>query len=113
MFGFKTMGKTHIPHCKNTAKTPSVTMHDAKEVLLPLSQHIGAPATPLINVGDTVKVGQKIADANGYVSSPIYASVSGKVTKIEDFLRSDGRIVPAIRILSDGLQTVCDDITPP
>ena len=113
MFGLRTMGNTHIPHCKNTAKTPSVTMPDAKEVLLPLSQHIGAPATPLVNVGDTVTVGQKIAEANGYVSSPIYASVSGKVTKIEDYLRSDGRIVPAIRIVSDGLGTMCEDITPP
>lgn len=88
-------------------------MPDAKEVLLPLSQHIGAPATQLVKVGDSVTVGQKIAEANGYVSSPIYASVSGKVTKIEDYLRSDGRIVPAIRIVSDGLMTVCDDITPP
>ena len=87
MFGLRTMGNTHIPHCKNTAKTPSVTMPDAKEVLLPLSQHIGAPATQLVKVGDSVTVGQKIAEANGYVSSPIYASVSGKVTKIEDYLR--------------------------
>lgn len=113
MFKFKFMGNTHIPHYKNTADKPSVIMPDAKEILLPLSQHIGAPATALVKVGDQVTVGQKIADAGGFVSSPIYASVSGKVIKIEDYLRSDGRTVPAIRIQSDGCMTRSDDITPP
>ena len=113
MFGFRFMGNTHIPHCKNTADTPSVTLPSVKEVLLPLSQHIGAPATPLVKVGDEVTVGQKIAEASGYVSSPIYASISGKVTKIEDYLRSDGRVVPAIRITGDGLMTPCEGIAPP
>ena len=88
-------------------------MPDAKEVLLPLSQHIGAPANLIVKVGDEVKVGQLIAEANGYVSSPIYASVSGKVTKIEDYLRPDGKIVSAVRIVSDGLMTKCETITPP
>ena len=113
MFGFRAMGKTHIPHCKNTAEKPSVKMTCVSEVLLPLSQHIGAPSTPIVAVGDTVTVGQRIADASGYVSSPIYSSVSGKVTKIEDYLRSDGKIVSAIRIESDGLMTPCANITPP
>ena len=88
-------------------------MTDVSEVLLPLSQHIGAPSTPIVAVGDVVTVGQKIAEANGYVSSPIYASVSGTVTKIEDYLRSDGKIVPAIRINSDGNMTKNENITPP
>ena len=113
MFGFKTMGSTHIPHYKNTAGKPASVMPDAKEVLLPLSQHIGAPATPIVKVGDEVKVGQKIAEANGFVSSPIYASVSGKISKIEDYLRPDGRTVAAIRIVSDGLMARCDEIAPP
>ena len=113
MFGFKLLGNTHIPHCKNTANMPAVAMPDASSVLLPLSQHIGAPATPLVAVGDEVKVGQKIAVANGYVSAPIYASVSGKVAKIEEYLRPDGKTVPAIKIQSDGLMTLAEDITPP
>ena len=107
------MGSTHIPHYKNTAGKPAVVMPSAKEVLLPLSQHIGAPATPLVAVGDEVTVGQKIADANGFVSAPIYASISGKVTRIEDYLRPDGRTVAAIRIVSDGLMTRCERIAPP
>ncbi len=113
MFGLRKMGNTHIPHYKNTAGRPAVVMSNAKSVLLPLSQHIGAPATPLVAVGDLVTVGQKIAEANGYVSSPIYASVSGKVSRIEDYLRSDGRTVPAIRIESDGEMRVCEDLLRP
>ena len=113
MFGFRFIGNTRIPHHKNTAGESALILSDVKEVLLPLSQHIGAPATPLVKVGDEVKVGQKIADASGYVSSPIHASVSGKVAKIEDYLRPDGRVVPAIRITSDGLMTKCDGIVAP
>lgn len=113
MFGFKKMGTAKVPHFKTTAGAPAYHFNEVKEVLLPLSQHIGAPATPLVGVGDTVTVGQKIAEASGYVSSPIYASVSGKVSKIEDYLRSDGRVVPAIRIISDSMMTPCDTIVPP
>ena len=92
---------------------PAVKMTPPKEVLLPMSQHIGAPATPIVKVGDEVKVGQLIAEPSGYVSSPIYSSVSGKVTKIDTYLRPDGRTVPAIKIESDGLMTLAEDITPP
>ncbi len=113
MFGLGLLGKTHIPHYKNTAHMPAVRMPAPKDVLLPLCQHIGAPATPTVKVGDEVKVGQKIAEASGYVSSPIYSSVSGKVVKIEDLLRSDGRTVGAIRIQSDGEMTPFEGIAPP
>ena len=46
MFGFKFLGNTHIPHRKNTAEMPPVKMAAPKEVLIPISQHIGKPATP-------------------------------------------------------------------
>ena len=88
-------------------------MTSLKEVLLPMAQHIGAPATPIVKVGDEVKVGQLIAEPAGYVSSPIYASVSGKVVKLDTYLRPDGKSVPAIRIESDGRMTPADGITPP
>ena len=107
------LGNTKIPHNKNTANMIPVRMPPPAEVLLPMSQNIGAPATPVVKVGDYVKVGQLIADSNSPVSSPIYSSVSGKVAKIETYLRSDGKSVPAVRIESDGLMTVCEDITPP
>ncbi|MBQ7343555.1 MAG: electron transport complex subunit RsxC [Clostridia bacterium] len=113
MFGLKFLGKTHIPHNKNTADLTPVKMTPPKEVLLPMAQHIGAPATPVVKVGDEVKVGQLIAEPSGYVSSPIYSSVSGKVTKIDNYLRPDGKSVPAIRIESDGEMSVLEGITPP
>ena len=113
MFGFKFLGNTRIPHHKNTADKPPVRMTPPSEVLLPMSQHIGAPATPVVKVGDEVKVCQLIAEASGYVSSPVYASVSGKVLKIEDYLRPDGRLVPSIRIQSDGLMSELEGIAPP
>ena len=78
-----------------------------------MAQHIGAPAEPTVKVGDEVKLGQLIADASGPVSSPIYASVSGKVKTIEQYMRSDGRRVPAVRIVSDGNMTLAEDIAPP
>ena len=113
MFGFKFLGNTHIPHNKNTSDMSPIRMTPPKEVLIPTVQHIGAPATPVVKVGDEVKVGQLIAEASGYVSSNIHASVSGKVTKIESYLRNDGKSVPVIRIESDGLMTPADGIAPP
>lgn len=113
MFGFKFLGKTHIPHCKNTADLVPVKMQSPKEILLPMLQHIGAPATPVVKVGDEVKVGQLVAEASGYVSALMHSSVSGKVVKIENCLLSDGSEVPAIRIESDGLMTASEELAPP
>jgi electron transport complex protein RnfC len=75
--------------------------------------HIGAPARPVVKVGDLVKVGTLIGEAGGAVSSPIYASVSGKVTKITDFLLSNGATVPAVVMESDGEMTPDEGLTPP
>ena len=113
MLGSKFLGKTRIPHRKNTADVSPVRMNPPKEVLLPVEQHLGAPAIPTVKAGDTVKVGQLIADASGQFSSPIYASVSGTVKKIESYLKSNGKTVDAIRIESDGLMTPYEEITPP
>ena len=113
MFGFKFLGNTKVPHRKNTADLQPVRMTPPNEVLLLTAQHIGAPATPVVKVGDEVKVGQLVAEASGFVSSPIYSSVSGKVTKIDSYITYTGATVPAIKVESDGLMTVCEDITPP
>ena len=113
MFGFKFLGNTHVPHHKNTADMPAVKMETPNEVLLPMSQHLGAPATPVVKVGDVVKVGQLIAEASGFVSSPIYSSVSGKVTKIDSYVNGAGNNVAVVRIESDGLMTVDQSIAPP
>ncbi len=113
MFKFKFLGKTRIPHRKGTAGMIPVRIAPPAEVLLPLSQHIGAPATATVKVGDEVKVGQLIGEAACTMSSPVYATVSGKVTKIEALLRANGRTDQAIRIESDGLMTPVEGLVPP
>ncbi len=112
MFNFK-LGKLKAPHRKNTAEMPAVRMTPPKEVLLPTSQHIGAPAALKVNVGDRVYVGTLVAEASGYVSAPIHSSVSGTVKKIENYLLSNGRICPAVRIESDGEMTPDPNIKAP
>ena len=97
---------------KNTAGTPSVAMGDAKVVTLPMQMHIGEPAIPVVKMGDLVKVGTLIAKENGELSSPVYASVSGKVTKISDYVTVSGKTVPAVVITSDG-EMAKEEFQPP
>ena len=102
-----------VPHRKNTAKLAPVSMPAPKSVTIPMSMHIGAPAKPVVKAGDPVSVGTLIAEAGGFVSAPIYASVSGKVTKITEYLQSNGTTVPAVVIESDGEMTPAESIIPP
>ena len=102
---FKIRG-VHVPHNKNTASQKAVKMPNVKEVVIPMAMHIGAPATPIVKVGQRVLVGEKIAEATSYISAPIHASVSGKVKKIDNILMSNGNSVPAVFIESDGLMEV-------
>ena len=103
----------HVPHRKNTADMPAVPMQIPKAVTIPTVMHIGAPAVPVVKVGDHVDVGTLIAEQQGFVSSPVYASVSGTVTKIDEMLISTGTTVPAITIESDGAMTADPGIQPP
>ena len=103
----------HLPHRKHTAGTKPSVMDAPKSVTIPMSMHIGKPAIPVVKVGDQVNVGTLIAEQDGFISSPIYASISGKVTKISEILLSNGSKCPAITIESDGLMTPDESITPP
>lgn len=102
--GTKTfIGGVHPYEGKELAKeSPIKEVLPQGELVFPLSQHIGAPATPIVAVGDTVLKGQKIAEAGGFVSSPIYSSVSGVVKAIEPRRVSVGDMVNSIIIESDG-----------
>lgn len=71
------------------------------DLVYPLSQHIGAPSVPCVKKGDTVLAGQKIADAGGFVSVPLHASVSGTVKGIEKRLNAPGSMVDCIVIEND------------
>ena len=81
---------------------PIVDFIPGKELVYPLSQHIGAPARPVVQKGDHVLAGQMIAEAGGFVSAPIHASVSGTVTGIKRVLNNVGNKVDAIIIENDG-----------
>jgi electron transport complex protein RnfC len=95
----------HAPHLKNTSDCAPEKIPVPAEVVLPMSMHIGAPSKPVVKPGDQVKVGQLVAEASGFVSSPVYASVSGKVKSVDAFEGAGGARTTAIVITSDGLQT--------
>ena len=81
-----------------------VPMPAPSRVIIPMSQHIGAPCSPLVKVGDTVKLGQKIGDGEG-VCSPVHASVSGTVAAVEQLPIPGGRQAVCVVIDSDGKDT--------
>lgn len=103
----------HVPHRKHTQDKPVGHMEVPKTVVIPMAMHIGKPARPIVNAGDLVKVGTKIAEADGMISVPVHASVSGKVLKIQEFLLSSGATAPAIVIESDGEMTVDESLAAP
>ncbi len=78
----------------------------SEEVVIPLSQHIGAPCKPLVEVKQRVLVGQKIGDSNGFVSAPVHSSVSGEIKAIEPRLIFTGDKVLSVIIAPDGKQEV-------
>lgn len=81
-----------------------------KTLVFPLSKHIGAPSAASVSVGERVLVGQKIADAGGFVGEVIHSSVSGKVKAIEPRLSDNGSKVPSIVIENDGLYEVFEGV---
>lgn len=89
---------------KSFSKQAPIKRIDAQELMVfPLSQHIGAPAKPVVAVGDRVLKGQLIAEAGGFISSPVYSSVSGTVKKLEKRRVTNGNSVDCIVIENDGL----------
>ncbi len=89
-----------------------ITFPDPKIAVYPLSMHLGAPANAIVAVGDHVNVGQKIAEAAGFISAPVHASVSGTVIAIEDRPHASRGTCPAIVVESDGLNTLDPSIQP-
>lgn len=95
-------GGIHPDDGKRLAKDKAIVELKPTGVLVyPLSQHIGAPASPIVAVGDRVLKGQKIAEAGGFVSAPVYASVSGTVKAIEPHFNPTGAKVNCIVVEND------------
>ena len=96
-------GGVHPNDGKSFAKDKEIVELLPKgDLVYPLSQHIGAPASPIVKKGDHVLKGQMIAEAGGFVSAPIYASVSGTVKAIEPHVNPTGAKVNCIVIENDG-----------
>ena len=94
-------GGIHPKYNKEMSKTiPTVKAIEPKTVVIPMVQHIGAPCTPLVQVGDRVKKGQKIGDGEG-LCVPVHASVSGTVVAIEPRPHTRGGLVNAVVIEND------------
>lgn len=98
-------GGVHPEENKISHDSPIQVQPVPKTVSILLGQHIGKPATPVVNRGDEVKVGTLIAKADGFVSANIHSSVSGKVKKIETILDASGYQKPCITIQCDGEDT--------
>lgn len=96
------IGGVHPEPNKISAGKKIVTAALPKQAVFPLSQHIGAPAVPCVQRGDTVLVGTRIADPVGFVSAAIHSSVSGKVAKIDTVVDTSGFRKPAIFIDVEG-----------
>ena len=102
-----------VPHKKNTANCVPVRLSVPETVQIPMSMHIGKPAKVVVKRGDTVKVGQLIGEADGFISAPVHSSVSGTVAKIEEMTLSNGAKGQCVVIDTDGEQTVCEGVKPP
>lgn len=102
-----------LPERKTTEGMSSVKMPAPETVTIPTAMHIGAPVKPVVKVGDEVFVGTLIAEDNEKLSAPVYSSVSGKVTKLTEITISNGNVVQAIVIASDGQMTVDENIKKP
>ena len=96
------IGGVHPPENKLSAQGEIITLPLPEQVIIPLSQHIGAPAVPTVKKGDTVKVGQLIGQAAGFISANIHSSVSGTVTSIDPVVDASGYPRPAITIKVEG-----------
>ena len=103
----------HVPHRKNTANTASERMPAPQSVTLLTAMHIGKPAKVAVKRGDTVKVGQLIGEADGFISAPVHSSVSGTVAKIEEMTLSNGAKGQCVVIDTDGEQAVFEGVKPP
>ena len=96
------IGGVHPAENKLSAAEPIKVAELPKVAVFPVSQHIGAPAKPVVQKGDKVKVGQVIAEAGGFVSAPIHSSVSGTVLKVDTVIDASGYKKPAIYITVEG-----------
>ena len=107
-------GGVHVPHNKHFTEDIAVTRAEAPKVIyVPMTQHIGAPCKPLVKPGDPVKVGQKIGEAEAFVSAPIHCSVSGKVKEIVRKMGTNGQTSDWVVVENDETDEKSEDYFKP
>jgi electron transport complex protein RnfC len=89
-----------------------VSLPPPEKVIIPLHQHFGSPAEPLVKKGEEVFLGQKIGQARSLFSANVHASVSGKVLAVEDYNHPGGYPVPAVTIANDGQDRLSPELRP-
>ena len=102
-----------LPHFKHSAESETVTLPLPDKVVISMAQHLGAPCTPTVKVGDKVKIGDVIGSSEAAMSAPVHSSISGTVTAITDVLHISGRNMQSVVIENDGLEEVSDSVCPP
>ena len=95
-----------------TEHLPLVRFPEPKTAVIPLSMHAGAPANPVVQIGEYVKVGQVIGEAAGFISAPVHSSVSGTVVAVEERPHATRGICPSVVIESDGKNAIHESIQP-
>ena len=109
---FSFFGGVHPDENKHlTCDKPIQEFPEPNVLVVPLSQHIGAPCKPLVKKGDVVKVGQKIGDNTG-LCVPVHSPVSGTVKAVEMRAHTSGKTMLSVVIENDHQRTLCDDIQP-
>lgn len=110
---YKFSGGIHPNDQKSTTNQKPIEKIKAPEVVhIPMSMHIGTACVPIVKIGSTVKLGQKIADSDAYVSAPIHASVSGTIMDIGKRIHPNGQEITTISIKNDYKDTISEDVTP-
>ena len=109
---FTFRGGSHVHEHKDTSGLETVRLPEPSTVSIPLSQHIGAHAKPVVQKGDRVSVGQVIGVVESGLGCPVHASISGVVKEILTRHNAQGVPVQNVVIENDGLHTVCSDIKP-
>ena len=106
-------GGVHPAEHKEATEGKALIRFPEPEIaVIPLSMHMGAPATALVQVGDTVKVGQMIGQQEGFISAPVHASVSGTVVAIEDRPHATRGTCRSVVIQSDGRNALHESVKP-
>lgn len=113
MFDLFKLHSVKLPHFSGSADQMTRKLKPPSVVHISMAQHIGAPCEPLVEVGDYVKVGQKIGDTEAFMSAPVHASVSGFVREIKDVVAMNGRFCRTVVIESDNRMQLSSEIKQP